>query len=142
MIKILIATHGNLGEGLIHSYEMIAGDSSNIHVVKLTDTGIDEFSKKLRTKLDTLISNGNEVLILCDIKGGTPYNESFMYALEKPGSIEVVSGVNLPMLIETSLLSQTDVNASMLADTAMTIGKDSIDKLIEIEDTEDDGLGF
>lgn len=139
MVEILIATHGDLGEGLLHSYEMIAGDSSNIHVVKLTETGIDEFSEKLNNQLEKLTTNGNKVLVLCDIKGGTPYNESFMYSLKQPGTIEVVSGVNLPMLIEIGFMSQTMDDAAMLADTAMSVGKDSIDRLVDAED-EDDGL--
>ena len=139
MVEILIATHGDLGEGLLHSYEMIAGDSSNIHVVKLTETGIDEFSEKLNNQLEKLTTNGNKVLVLCDIKGGTPYNESFMYSLKQPGTIEVVSGVNLPMLIEIGFMSQTMDDAAMLADTATIVGKDSIDRLVDAED-EDDGL--
>lgn len=143
MVELLIATHGNLGEGLVHSYNMIAGDSSNIHIVKLTEAGIDEFSKKLKDKLGTLIEKGSKVLVLCDIQGGTPYNESFMYSLEHPGSIEVVSGVNLPMLIEIGLLSQSTEDASMLADTAVTTGKSSISKLEETDDNnEEDGLGL
>lgn len=129
MLNILIATHGNLGEGLVHSYNMIAGDSSNIHTLKLTEIGIDDFKKRLVNKLTNLTSNGNKVLILCDIKGGTPYNESYMYSLENPEKIEIVSGVNLPMLIETGLISQNNDDIKILSEIATTVGKESIKKL-------------
>ena len=127
-MEIVLATHGDLGEGLFESYKMIAGEAENIHTIKLTDSGVGEFKEKLHNTLNTLTASG-EVLVLVDLKGGTPYNESFMYSLENPGKIEVVSGVNLPMLIEIGYLSGSESDASNLADTAVSIGKESIEKL-------------
>lgn len=136
-MKILLATHGSLGEGLLNSYEMIAGKTDNIHTIKLTDSGIGEFKEKLHNTLNELTAT-EEVLVLCDLKGGTPYNESFMYSLEKPGRIEVVTGVNLPMLIEIGYLISTDINIGRLADQAVSVGLESIEKLASSDD--DDGL--
>ena len=136
-MKIVLATHGNLGEGLLDSYEMISGKSEIIQIVKLTKSGIGDFKERLYTLLDEL-TQSEKVLVLCDLKGGTPYNESFMYSLEKPGKIEVVTGVNLPMLIEIGFLADSEKNAEKLAETAMTVGKDSIEKLLSSD--EDDEL--
>lgn len=136
-MKIVLATHGNLGEGLLDSYEMISGKSEIIQIVKLTESGIGDFKERLYTLLDEL-TQSEKVLVLCDLKGGTPYNESFMYSLEKPGKIEVVTGVNLPMLIEIGFLADSEKNAEKLAEIAMTVGKDSIEKLLSSD--EDDEL--
>lgn len=127
-MEIVLATHGNLGEGLLDSYTMIAGETENIHVVKLTDIGVGEFKENLHSVLNNL-TGSSEVLVLVDLKGGTPYNESFMYSLENPGKIEVVTGVNLPMLIEIGYLSNSESDAGNLADTAVETGKESVEKL-------------
>lgn len=139
-MKIVIATHGNLGEGLLESYNMIAGETSSIHVVKLTESGIGEFKENLHNTLDELTAT-EKVLVLCDLKGGTPYNESFMYSLEKPGKIEVVTGVNLPMLIEVGFLAETANDSAQLANVAVSTGLESIEKL-KTSDEEDDDLGL
>lgn len=128
-MKILLATHGNLGEGLLDSYEMIAGKTENISTVKLTDSGIGEFKEKLHNTLNELTAT-EKVLVLCDLKGGTPYNESFMYSLENPEKIEVVTGVNLPMLIEIGYLLGSDTSIGQLADQAVSVGLESIEKLV------------
>lgn len=138
-MKILIATHGNLAEGLLESYNMIAGEGNKqtIHTVKLTESGIGEFRERLHSTLDELTEN-EKVLVLCDLKGGTPYNESFMYSLEKPGKIEVITGVNLPMLIEVGFLAETATDLTELANVAVGTGLESIEKLEDSNDQDDD----
>ena len=140
-MKLLLATHGNLGEGLLDSYEMIAGKTENIEIVKLTESGVGDFKENLHNKLKKL-SATEKVLVLCDLKGGTPYNESFMYSLENPGKIEVITGVNLPMLIEIGFLAESETDSSLLAETAVNVGKESIEKLISSDETEDNDLGL
>lgn len=135
-MKILLATHGNLGEGLLESYQMISGETENIKTVKLTKSGIGDFKEKLRNQLNELTVT-EKVLVLCDLKGGTPYNESFMYSLENPGKIEVVTGVNLPMLIEIGFLAESGTETSYLVDTAVNVGKESIEKLESSDEDED-----
>ena len=138
-MKILLATHGNLGEGLLESYQMISGETENIKTVKLTKSGIGDFKEKLRNQLNELTVT-EKVLVLCDLKGGTPYNESFMYSLENPGKIEVVTGVNLPMLIEIGFLAESGTETSYLVDTAVNVGKESIEKLESSDEDEDEDL--
>ena len=135
-MKILLATHGNLGEGILESYQMISGETENIKTVKLTKSGIGDFKEKLRNQLNELTVT-EKVLVLCDLKGGTPYNESFMYSLENPGKIEVVTGVNLPMLIEIGFLAESGTETSYLVDTAVNVGKESIEKLESSDEDED-----
>ncbi|WP_195852585.1 PTS sugar transporter subunit IIA [Aerococcus sanguinicola] len=101
-MKLLLATHGNFAEGILQSYEMIAGDTSNISTVLLNELGIEDFQTRLHQTLDQLLAT-DEVLILVDLPGGTPYNESLAYQLEHPKGLGVISGLNLPMLIEVGM---------------------------------------
>lgn len=134
-MKIVLTTHGDLAEGLLDSYRMIAGNTDNIIPINLTDDGIGVFSKKLRTTLDNLIDK-EKVLILCDLKGGTPYNESLKYQLENEGTVEIVTGVNLPMLMETALsIEHSDLKT--LKELAMNSGISAIQEE-NLELSEDD----
>lgn len=132
-MKLLLVTHGKLAEGLLSSYRMIVGRTENILSLSLTDEGIGKFSKQLNKQLDEIVQE-EKVLILCDMKGGTPYNESLKYYFSHLEKIRIVSGVNLPMLMETSLvLEQEDLELAQ--EVALKVGKESI----ETEENETEG---
>lgn len=124
-MKILIVTHGNLANGLLESYEMIVGDTSHIETLVLDEDGVGPFREKLKDRLDELTTNEEPVLVLCDLKGGTPFNETLMYSFEKPGMINIISGVNLPILAELSTLTNEEDLTSKLNEI-VEIGKNSI----------------
>lgn len=124
-MNIILTTHGDMCEGMIASYKMIAGESNRIHTVKLTDEGVGVYKEKLHQLIEDLSTQG-EVLVLCDILGGTPYNESLMYGLQNPGKINLVSGVNLPMLIELGMMAESESSSEVLAEQAKSIGQDGI----------------
>lgn len=124
-MKIALFTHGKLAEGLLSSFEMIVGNPSNIVSLSLTDEGIQVFSRELHSLLDKIIEK-EQVLILCDMKGGTPYNESLKYYLTHKEEVEIVTGVNLPMLMETSLIVD-QVTLEEAQNTAIRIGKESVE---------------
>lgn len=98
-MKIILTTHGKLATGILDSYRMIAGNTNNILPVELTEDGISDYRERLIPLLDEMLNN-NQILVLCDLKGGTPYNECYRYYLENEDKIRIVTGVNLPMLIE------------------------------------------
>lgn len=129
-MKLLLATHGNFAEGILQSYEMIAGDSADISTVILNELGIEAFRSRLHQTLDQLLAT-DEVLVLVDLPGGTPYNESLAYQLERPQGLGVVSGLNLPMLIEVGM----GLSSSTLDDlkaTALEFGKNGIQSTDDI----------
>ena len=129
-MKLLLATHGNFAEGILQSYEMIAGDSADISTVILNELGIEDFRSRLHQTLDQLLAT-DEVLVLVDLPGGTPYNESLAYQLECPQGLGVVSGLNLPMLIEVGM----GLSSSTLDDlkaTALEFGKNGIQSTDDI----------
>ncbi|WP_195853113.1 PTS sugar transporter subunit IIA [Aerococcus sanguinicola] len=129
-MKLLLATHGNFAEGILQSYEMIAGDTSNISTVLLNELGIEDFQTRLHQTLDQLLAT-DEVLILVDLPGGTPYNESLAYQLEHPKGLGVISGLNLPMLIEVGMgLSNSSLDD--LKQTALEFGQNGIQSTDDI----------
>ena len=77
MINILVVTHGNFGNELIKSAEMIAGKQENIEALGLfVEDDFDMFKSKMKNKIKEL-ENEEGVLVLTDMFGGTPSNASF-----------------------------------------------------------------
>ncbi len=98
MIGVLITTHGSLGEELIKAAELIKGSLKGIIPVSVDQTkGVEEVKKEIGSALKKL-EQGQGVLILTDLFGGTPSNISLSFM--KPGKVEVLTGVNLPMLLK------------------------------------------
>ena len=99
MIGIVIVTHNRLGEALIESAEFIVGKrSKNLEAVSID---LNQNAESLRKKIADGIKKVDKkdgVLILTDMFGGTPSNLSYSFLEE--GHIEVLSGVNLPVLIQ------------------------------------------
>ena len=138
-MKIVITSHGDLCTGLVNSLNMIAGTNEHIYAVKLTESGIGDYTQKLYSLFDELLAE-DLVLILTDIKGGTPYNQSYRYYLQHPDKTKVVYGVNLPMLIETSLMLNSTKSLEELANIAENAAKTGIGITEPSDNDEDDDL--
>lgn len=99
MIGIVIVTHSQLGDALIEAAEFIIGKKPEALVSVSID--LNESAEVLRAKIAEgiqSVSSEDGVLILTDMFGGTPSNLSYSFLEE--GHIEVISGVNLPILIQ------------------------------------------
>lgn len=99
MIGIVIVTHGQLGSALIEAAELIIGEKAE-SVVSISiniKTDADKLREKIAKKIKE-VNNGEGVLILTDMFGGSPSNLSYSFLEE--GFVEVISGVNLPILIK------------------------------------------
>ncbi len=100
MIGVLITTHGELGSELIKAAELIKGSMKGVLHISVDQTkGLEEIRKEISTAIKKL-DQGKGVLILTDLFGGTPSNVSLSFM--KEGKVEVVTGVNLPMLLKIS----------------------------------------
>jgi PTS system mannose-specific IIA component len=98
MIGVLITTHGNLGSELIKAAELIRGSLKGIIPISVDQTkGVEDLKKEISTAMKKL-DQGQGVLILTDLFGGTPSNISLSFM--KEGKVEVITGVNLPMLLK------------------------------------------
>jgi len=124
MIGIVIVTHSHLGEALIEAAEFIVGSRPDALVSISID--LNQNADKLRQKIADGIKKVDKkqgVIILTDMFGGTPSNLSYSFLEE--GQIEVLSGVNLPILIQaTSIREKMEVN--QLAAKLEAFGKRSI----------------
>jgi PTS system mannose-specific IIA component len=124
MIGIVIVTHCRLGEALIEAAVFILGNQPE--QLEPISIDINEEAEKLRAKIAAGIKKVDQrdgVLILTDMFGGTPSNIS--YSFLEDGRIEVLSGVNLPVLIK-ALHLRKDTELSKLAVTLEASGKKSI----------------
>ena len=124
MIGIVIVTHSELGDALVGAAEFIVG--SRPESIESISIDLSENAEKLRQKIDRGIKKvmGSEgVIILTDMFGGTPSNLSYSFLEE--GRIEVLSGVNLPVLIQ-AVNMRKKMKLDQLAANLEAFGKRSI----------------
>lgn len=126
MIGIVVVTHGQLARELVSAAEMIIGDIPNVTAVSIGwHESPDDAQREIEQAIGR-VETGKGVVVLTDMFGGTPSNLSLTF-LER-GRIEVVTGVNLPMLIRLASLRE-DEEADDLRDVASQAageGKDNI----------------
>jgi PTS system mannose-specific IIA component len=124
MIGILVVTHNQLGDALIESAEFIIGGRPK--ALESISIDLNQNAESLRKKIaDTIkkVDQKDGVLILTDMFGGTPSNLSYSFLEE--GRIEVLSGVNLPILIQ-AVNSREKMNLADLGNNLEKFGKKSI----------------
>jgi PTS system mannose-specific IIA component len=98
MIGALVVSHGQLAQELVAAAEMIVGDISHIQAVSIGwHDDVNEARKEIEKRISE-VDGGSGVLILTDMFGGTPSNIAF--AFHAPGKVEVITGVNLPMIVK------------------------------------------
>ncbi len=124
MIGILIASHTNMAENILHTVAHITGERPR--QVMAFSTGLGAEKEKMKMDLALAIGevdSGQGVLILTDISGGTPSALASEYIGEK--NIAVITGVNLPMALG-AVVSREGMTLNRLAKVALKAGKGSI----------------
>ena len=98
MIGVVVVTHGQLATELVNSAEMIVGDLPNFTAVSIGwHDDVNDAREDIAQAIEKVRGDGG-VLLLTDMFGGTPSNLGMTF-LEKD-RLEVITGVNLPMLIK------------------------------------------
>ncbi len=123
MIGGLIVTHGRLATELLNAAEAIVGDAQNIAAVSIgwhDDVGM---ASSMIEKAIARVNIGSGVLVLTDMFGGTPTN--IASAFLEDGVVEVITGVNLPMLIKLIQL-EADVDLAGAARLVRENGQNNI----------------
>ncbi|MDR1400773.1 MAG: PTS sugar transporter subunit IIA [Endomicrobium sp.] len=121
MIKIIVAAHGDLAQELVNSVEAVIGKQSNLYAVK---GDIGDSLVQMKERVNNLLRGVNDddgSLILTDIVGGTPCNASVPMCILF--NAEVISGVNLPMVLSAMFLSKKDITISDLAEKVIFDGQ-------------------
>lgn len=125
MIGMILVTHGRLGSEMIATLEHVVGPQTRIASVSIGPE--DDMEQRRREILDRMneVDEGQGVVLLTDMFGGTPSNLAISF-LDK-GNVEVVVGVNLPMLIKLA-----KVRASLPLEEAVVCGQAAGRKYINV----------
>ncbi|HGJ5882171.1 PTS mannose transporter subunit IIAB [Arsenophonus sp.] len=129
-VAIIISTHGVAAKQLLMTAEMLIGEQQNIAYIDFVpgenaDTLIEKYNQKLN-ELD--VSQG--VLFLVDMWGGSPFNAASRIIESKDkDKYDIVTGVNVPMLVATLLSRDDDPTFSELVNTAIETGRSEIKAL-------------
>lgn len=112
MIGLVLVTHGQLAEEFRHAVEHVVGHQENLETVSIGAE--DDMEQRRRDIVDAVAraDTGAGVIILTDMFGGTPSNLAI--SVMDAGRVEVIAGVNLPMLIKLSSARANDDMAQAL----------------------------
>jgi PTS system mannose-specific IIA component len=106
MIGLVLVTHGRLAEEMLAALEHVVGSQSNVATICI---GPDDDMEQRRADIVEAVSRveqGQGVIVLTDMFGGTPSNLAI--SIMDRASIEVIAGVNLPMLIKLASVRATE----------------------------------
>lgn len=127
-IGIIVVTHGHIAEELVKATEVIVKEKLEIYPISVLQSDIPHYKKILE---ETILkaNQGAGILLLSDMFGGTPSNLCLSFI--KKGEVELVTGVNLPMLVKLTTLSE-DLNISQIAQFIMEYGQRHITQATKI----------
>ena len=115
MIGVVVVTHGQLAAELVNAAETIVGDLPHMRAVSIGwHEDVQDARQEIAAALES-VAGSEGVLIVTDMFGGTPANLGITFL--ETGRVEVVTGVNLPMLIKLASVAGT----SSLLDAARQI---------------------
>lgn len=97
MIGLILVTHGKLAEEFVHAMEHVVGRQEAVATVCIGPNDDMEARRNEIADAVSRVDDGSGVIILTDLFGGTPSNLAI--SLMKAGKVEVIAGINLPMLI-------------------------------------------
>jgi PTS system mannose-specific IIA component len=124
MIGLVLATHGELGRALIGAMEMIVGPQPLVTALSLQVADrLEDATERLQQSLEAA-DQGDGVLVLTDMLGGTPSNLC-LALIGGPRPVEVVSGVSLPMLLKAVQIRR-DLELRETAAQVKRVGRNAI----------------
>lgn len=126
MVGIILASHGGFAEGIHQSAEMIFGPQDEFESCILKpDEGPDDIKRKLKEAVASFDDQA-EVLFLVDLFGGTPFNQAASLVADHKDKWAIVSGMNLPMVIEALSQRFSVTSAKEIAKAIVPTGNEGI----------------
>ena len=120
MIGLVLVTHGRLAEEFRHAVEHVVGPQENFETIAIgADDDIEQRTREIVEAVERA-DTGAGVIVLTDMFGGTPSNLAI--SVMEAGRIEVIAGMNLPMLIKLTSVRAGDSMAAAL-EGAQTAGR-------------------
>lgn len=129
-MKVLMLSHGKYAEEVYNTGLMIMGNVSDVDYLTLAyGDDLEQFKAKIKEKIDS----NDELLILCDLFGGSPFmTVSQLLSLDNNESkVEVVTGLNLPMFLEVASNNVDCEDCQSLKQIAVEAGKKGVIDLKE-----------
>ncbi|MBN9242363.1 MAG: PTS sugar transporter subunit IIA [Mesorhizobium sp.] len=120
MIGLVLVTHGQLATEFRHAVEHVVGPQENFETVAIGAD--DDMEQRRRDIVEAVarVDTGSGVIVLTDMFGGTPSNLAI--SVMESGRVEVIAGMNLPMLIKLSSVRKGD-NMSVALEEAQAAGR-------------------
>ena len=125
MIGFILTGHGDFSVGLKSAIDMVAGDQPEFEIVPFEGSQAATYGDTLRDAISAMRTECDGVLVFVDLLGGTPFNQAMMVANDIE-NVEVVTGTNLPMLIELLLTRSGAAGLEDLAAQAVAVGQTGI----------------
>lgn len=126
MVGLILASHGEFANGILQSASMIFGEQSDVKsVVLYQNEGPDDFKKKVINAISTF-QNQDKILFLVDLWGGTPFNQINALINGHEDSWAIVSGLNLPMLIEAYASRLSMDSAHEIATSIIDVAREGV----------------
>lgn len=123
MVGFVVVTHGKLANELIDTAKQIVGDLKGVEGVSISPACSPEKARGDILKAIKSLDGMGSILILTDLFGGTPSNLSISFLEDK--KVEVVTGVNLPMMLKLSSV-QEEMDLEEMAQYIQSYGKENI----------------
>ncbi|MGY4677159.1 PTS mannose transporter subunit IIAB [Pasteurella sp. P03HT] len=125
-IAIIIATHGVAAEQLLKTTEMLIGEQDNVATIDfIPGENAETIMTKYQEQLSTTLSHCDEVLFLVDTWGGSPFNAANRVA-DGRDNMDIVTGVNIPMLVETFMARDDGPSLQELVAIALETGRTGV----------------
>jgi PTS system mannose-specific IIA component len=128
MIGVVVATHGKLAEEMIRTAEAVVGPLAQTTPVSVVATSPD-MRGDLKNAIQR-VDQGDGVLLLTDLLGGSPTNLCVSFLAER--KVEVVTGVNLPMLLKLGSLRGSGKPIAQIAQELAEAGKRAIGHVSDV----------
>jgi PTS system mannose-specific IIA component len=130
VIGVVVVTHGDLAEALLSTAQAIVGPLPQALAISIRPPdGAEDVSRRIAQAIDD-VDAGDGVLLLTDMFGGTPANIGLTFLEE--GKAEVLTGVNLPMLIKLWSLRQQEVQLHEAAVLLTQHGQKNISRAADL----------
>lgn len=138
MFQIVIASHGPLAEAMKSSLQTFYPDLSDVYTVSIDEEGLAKFQKKMDKIFEEM--QDEEVLVFTDLLYGTPFNEAGKRVGELKNYFDIISGVNMPVLIEAVNLQKQGEKLEKILPALINVGavQSYKEKIKTIQQSDDD----
>ena len=137
MYKIIVASHGPMAQGMKDSLEFVMGPDENVTALCLDEEGIAKFTESAKKLLAE--QEGKEILVMVDFLFGSPFNEFSKLAASYEGKMEIITGVNLPALVEAVSSQESGENMeTVIPRIKESAEMKTLREVLEEEDKNDD----